>query len=173
MSRIEPPMATMTHPASSAAPAIPRDPAFDNTIPLLFTEGYAFITNRCRALDTDIFATRIMLRRAICTYGREAAEQFSFPGRFPRRGALPLFALTLIQDLGSVMVLNDEDHRRRKAMFMEMMSAESLRRIGELTEEHWRAYAEQCWARKRRVVLFHEAHVPLTAAICEWAGLTL
>jgi fatty-acid peroxygenase len=59
-----------------------------------------------------------MLRKAVCALGEEAAEQFYWPGRFTRKRALPLFALTLIQDLKSVMVLNDEDHQRRKAMFL-------------------------------------------------------
>lgn len=165
-------MATTTLPSTAVETSIPRDPAFDNTIPLLFTEGYSFVGNRCESLDTDIFETRIMLRRAFCTLGREAAEEFYHAGRFTRRGALPLFALTLIQDVGSVMVLNDKDHHRRKAMFLAMMSEQSLKRIGELTEKHWRAHAEKHWVKQKRVVLFHEAHVPLTAAICEWAGLT-
>jgi fatty-acid peroxygenase len=104
--------------------------------------------------------------------GEEAAEQFYWPDRFTRRGALPLFALTLIQDLGSVMVLDNETHHRRKAMFMAMMSADSLRRIAELTAHHLRRYAEQ-WEHRPEVKLFHEAHVPLTAAICEWAGLEM
>jgi fatty-acid peroxygenase len=152
--------------------AIPRERAFDSTIPLLLTEGYAFVTNRCWAYGTDVFRTRIMLREAYCTFGREAAEQFYHPGRFTRRGALPLFALTLIQDLESVMVLDDETHHRRKAMFMEMMSADALRRIAELTAQHWGAYAEQ-WQERPEIKLFHEAHIPLTAAIAEWAGLKL
>src|SRR3954465_12177794 len=131
-------MTTAVFPARTQSSDLPTDPAFDASIALLFTEGYEFVMDRAGRLDTDIFQTRIFLRRAICTYGREAAEQFYSPGRFTRRGALPLFALTLIQDLGSVMVLNDEDHRRRKAMFMEMMSPEALAKIGELTVKHWR-----------------------------------
>src|SRR3954452_21337750 len=139
---------------------IPRDRSFDSTRALLFTEGYEFISNRCRRFDTDLFATRIMLRKAVCMQGAEAAEQFYHPGRFTRRGALPLFALTLIQDLESVMVLDDETHHRRKAMFMEMMSADALRRIAELTAQHWGAYAEQ-WQDRPEIKLFHEAHIPL------------
>jgi fatty-acid peroxygenase len=55
-------------------------------------------------------------------------------------------------------------------MFMEMMSTDSLMRIGELTTMHWRASVES-WQHRRRVVLFHEAHIPLTAAIYAWSGL--
>jgi fatty-acid peroxygenase len=163
-------MYTSVLPFTSHSNDLPADPTFDASIALLFTEGYCFVTNRARRLDSDIFRTRIFLRKAICTYGSEAAEQFYSPGRFTRRGALPLFALALIQDLGSVMVLNDEDHRRRKAMFMEMMSPEALVNIGELTMKHWRKSVNE-WQNRARVELFREAHVPLTAAICEWAGL--
>jgi fatty-acid peroxygenase len=38
---------------------VPRDPAFDSTLSLL-REGYEFIGNRCRALSTDIFVTRLL-----------------------------------------------------------------------------------------------------------------
>lgn len=104
--------------------------------------------------------------------GAEAAEQFYFPGRFTRRRALPLFVMTLIQDLGSVMVLDHEDHKRRKAMFLSLMTQESLARIADLTARHWRV-AMRRWQQQDRIVLLHEAHIPLCSAICEWAGLEL
>jgi fatty-acid peroxygenase len=151
---------------------IPRDAAFDATHALLFTEGYEFISNRCRRNQTDVFATRIMLRKAVCIQGAEAAAQFYSPGRFTRRRALPLFALTLIQDLGSVMLMDGEDHRRRKEMFLTMMSPESLTQLADLTAKYWRSYVVQ-WQGKKRVTLFHQAHLPLCAAICEWSGLRL
>jgi fatty-acid peroxygenase len=151
---------------------IPRDRSFDGTRALLFSEGYQFISNRCRRYETDLFATRIMLRKAVCMQGAEAAEQFYHPGRFTRRGALPLFALTLIQDLGSVMVMDGEDHRRRKGMFLSLMSPEAIARLAERTAFYWRESVRK-WEGKRKVTLLHEAYVPLCAAICEWTGLTL
>lgn len=151
---------------------IPRDQKFDNTIPLLFSEGYEFISNRCRRYGTDIFSTRIMLRRAFCTQGKEAAEQFYSPGRFTRRGALPLFAVTLIQDLGSVMMLDEEEHRRRKEMFLSLVTPEKLQHLAELTAFHWWAQARE-WQGTRNITLLHEAYLPLCAAICEWSGLRL
>jgi len=151
---------------------IPRDRSFDSTRALLFSEGYEFISNRCRRYRSDLFATRIMLRKAVCMQGSEAAEQFYHPGRFTRRGALPLFALTLIQDLGSVMVMDGEDHRRRKEMFLSLMTSEAIARLAERTAGLWRENARN-WENKDRVVLLHEAYVPLCAAICEWTGLKL
>jgi fatty-acid peroxygenase len=93
-----------------------------------------------------------MLRKAICMQGVEAAEQFYQPDRFTRRGALPLFALTLIQDLGSVMVMDGEDHRRRKEMFLSLMSSEAIARLAERTGFYWRNSVRK-WEGKRQVVL--------------------
>jgi fatty-acid peroxygenase len=155
---------------------IPRDRKIDNTFPLLFSEGYEYISNRCRRYGTDIFSTRILLQRAFCTRGEEAAEQFYFPGRFTRRGALPLFAVTLIQnlggDLGSVMMPDEEEHRGRKEMLLSLVTPEKLRHLAELTEFHWWARARG-WQGTRSITLLHEAYVPLCAAICEWSGLRL
>jgi fatty-acid peroxygenase len=151
---------------------IPRDRSFDGSRALLFSEGYEFISNRCRRFGSDIFATRVMLRKAVCMQGAEAAEQFYYPGRFTRRGAMPLFALTPIQDLGSVMVMDGEDHRRRKEMFLSLMSPEAIARLAERTSFYWRNSVRE-WEGKKKVVLLHEAYVPLCAAICEWIGLGL
>src|ERR1700710_2136722 len=127
------------------------------------SEGYRFISNRCARYGSDIFQTRLMLKKAFCMMGSEAAEQFYQPGRFTRKRALPLFALTLIQDLGSVMVADGEEHRRRKGMFLSLMNPPELTRLAELTAKHWRARVD-VWTGKRRVVLLHEAHIPLCAA---------
>ena len=48
-------------------------------------------------------------------------------------GALPLFALRLIQDLGIVIVMDGEDDRRRKEMFLSLVGSEAIGRLAELT----------------------------------------
>ncbi|WP_407526387.1 cytochrome P450 [Methylobacterium oryzisoli] len=150
---------------------IPRDRAPDSTLALL-REGYGFIPGRCRAYGSDLFETRLMLTRAICMTGAEAAARFYEPDRFTRRHALPRASFALIQDQGSVMVLDGDAHRWRKAMFLSLMGPAALRRLGEATIRHWRAWAAR-WAAQERVALLDEAHAPLTAAVCEWAGLPL
>src|SRR3546814_12529269 len=108
---------------------MPRDDAFDSTSALL-SEGYRFIPERCRRLRSDVFEARLMLRRVVCMSGEEAAGQFYEPGRFTRRGATPRSTLKLLQDEGSVAVLDGEAHRRRKRLFLSMMTPESIRRLG-------------------------------------------
>ncbi len=139
--------------------SIPRDPSPDSTLALL-SEGYGFIPNRCRRFGSDVFEARLMLTNAVCMMGAEAAEQFYHPGRFTRRYAMPRFSLSLIQDFGSVMVMDGEDHRRRKEMFLSIMKPEVLESLSELTAVHWRTRARR-WQDMDKVVLFHEAHVPL------------
>ncbi|ACA18651.1 cytochrome P450 [Methylobacterium sp. 4-46] len=151
--------------------AIPRDPAPDSTLALL-REGYGFIPGRCRNFGSDLFTTRLMLTNVVCMTGADAAAQFYAPDRFTRRGALPRISFTLIQDNGSVMVMDGEAHRRRKAMFLSLMSPEALQRLADLTTQAWRARMRR-WAAQETIPLFDEAHVPFCAAVCAWAGLPL
>ena len=152
-------------------PSIPQEANLDRSFAFRL-EGYAFVSNRCRRYGSDLFQTRIMLSKAVCMMGAEAAEEFYRPGRFTRRGAMPKASLTLLQDFGSVMLLDDENHRHRKQMFLSIVRPDALRRLGELTADHWRART-RVWQEREQVALFHEAHVPLASAVCEWAGLSL
>lgn len=151
--------------------AIPQDPLPDSTLALL-RDGYAFIAKRCRAHGADLFRTRLMLTPAVCMMGPEAAAQFYQPDRFTRRFAMPQTALRLIQDVGSVMVMSGPGHRHRKAMFLSLMGPEAMARLSDLTATRWRERV-RVWATQDQVTLFHEAHLPLTQAICDWAGVPL
>ena len=81
------------HPQVEAAGAshqdqrIPKDSAFDGTLAVL-RDGYRFILNRCRKLNSDLFQTRLLLRRAVCIHGEEAAKIFYDGERFTRVGAI-------------------------------------------------------------------------------------
>lgn len=150
---------------------IPRDPSPESGLAVL-REGYDFIPSRSRRFGSDIFAARVMGRKVTCLTGAEAAAQFYVPRRFTRRGALPAPTFSLIQDFGSVMALDGEDHRHRKALLLSILAPEALGRLPGLTEHHWRRAAAR-WVEEGEVSLFDAAHEPLTAAITEWAGLAL
>src|ERR1700752_5342083 len=102
--------------------AIPRSPVFDSTL-ALGREGYGFIGNQCERLGTDIFRTRLMLKHVVCMRGTCAAEIFYTGDRFTRVGAMPVTVLKLLQDYGSVQLLDGAAHRRRKRMFLGIGSA--------------------------------------------------
>lgn len=164
-------MNELRQPALPVHRAIPEAPGFDNTYALL-SEGYRFIGNRCDALNSDIFGTRLMLKRVVCVRGEAAARMFYQPGRFTRRRAIPPTALALLQDHGSTQVLDGEMHRMRKALMLSLQSPEQRARLVALAEAEWRKQFA-LWARTRQVVLIQEAQAVLCRAACAWAGVPL
>jgi fatty-acid peroxygenase len=152
-------------------PDMPKDSSPDATRALL-RDGYDFIRNRCRDLETDVFMTRIGLEQTICMRGAEAARLFSDTERFQREGAAPSLARKTLFGEGGVQGLDGEPHRHRKAMFMSLMTAESVERMADIFTAHWRRYIDR-WRGMDEVVLFDESSRLITEAICEWAGVPL
>jgi fatty-acid peroxygenase len=150
---------------------IPRTPAFDSTLALR-REGYDFIGNLCERLGTDIFRTRLVLRQAVCMRGTSAAEIFYTGDRFTRVGAMPVTVLKLLQDYGSVHLLDGAPHRRRKRMFLEIGSTPEAARLARLFAEEWRRSLAR-WEGADRIVLFDELRVMLTRAATTWAGIPI
>ncbi|MGB3307737.1 MAG: cytochrome P450 [Thermomicrobiales bacterium] len=148
---------------------IPRDSAPDSTLALL-TDGYDFISKRAQRYGTDVFATRLFLRDAYCVTGPEAAEVFYTPDRFTRNGALPQTTLRLLQDKGSVAVLDDGAHRLRKQMFMSMMTPERVTDLVDLAVDEWQVRMP-LWQRMERVVLLDAVREILTRAASRWSGI--
>ena len=151
------------------AQGVPRTRAFDSTLAFL-REGYPFIGRRCAELDSDVFTTRLMGRRAIFVSGPDAARMFWQPGRFTRRGAIPPTTLMLLQDYGSAQTLDGEDHRHRKAMMMSLQTSADRARMLAIAAEEWRLRFAH-WPVQGRVVLFEEAESVLCTAACRWAGI--
>ena len=144
---------------------------FDSTIAFL-REGYPFISSRCDVMSTDLFTSRLALRPITFVRGAEAAELFYGGDRFTRVGALPASGQHLLQDRGSVQVLDRDAHRHRKRAFLSLMTPEAMSRLGELFETQWRA-AEQRWRGRQKIVLHEQAREILTRTVCAWAGVPL
>ena len=151
--------------------AIPRDPLPDSTAALL-REGYAYIPRRCQRFGSDVFEARLMLYPAVCISGAEAAAEFYKPDQITRRGGMPHSTFTLIQDDGSVMALDGEAHRVRKAMFLSLMGADAMGRLAALTERRLQERAAG-WVGQQRVVLLPEIEHVFCQATAEWAGVVL
>jgi fatty-acid peroxygenase len=143
----------------------------DSTLALL-SEGYTFIPKRCQRYRSDIFETRLMLEKAICMTGEEAAEVFYEPDRFTRKGALPQPTLRLLQDKGSAQVMDGEAHRHRKQMFMSLMSPAGIQELAGMMADQWHAHIGK-WETMDKVVLHEEVQGILCRAVCEWAGVPL
>ena len=86
--------------------ALPRDSSFDSTSALL-SDGYRFISKRWERHRSDIFETRLMLHKAICTMGEEATRMFYQPDR---KRAMPITGPMLLQAKGSAQVLDGAAH---------------------------------------------------------------
>lgn len=148
----------------------PRAPGFDSTLAFL-AEGYDFVSRRCERLGSDIFTTRIMLREVVCIRGAAAAEMFYGHGHFTRKGAMPQTVLRLLQDKGSVQLLDDGPHRHRKAMFLSMLLPPTeIERMRTLFRREWLLALPE-WERRGDVVLFDAVNLVLTRAACAWVGI--
>jgi fatty-acid peroxygenase len=151
--------------------SIPRDRGLDSSLALL-RERYEFIGNRSRRYRSDLFETRLMLRKTVCISGPEAARIFYEPDRFTRRQAMPPTALRLLQDFGSVAMLDGAAHRHRKSALMSLMGEPSLARLERLANDQWASYLGR-WQRMDRVVLLDEVRELLCRAVCTWAGVRM
>lgn len=145
---------------------------FDSTIPFL-REGYTFISNRCDAIDKDVFSSRLGLAVPVkFMRGAEAAEKFYGEGRFTREGAMPPTIQHLLQDKGSVQALDGEAHKLRKQAFLSLMSPEAMGRLGNMFEGEWHN-VEDRWLKRGQVKLHDMAREILTRAACRWAEVPL
>jgi fatty-acid peroxygenase len=150
---------------------IPRPPGFDHSLRFL-REGYDFVANRCNLLGSDIFETRLGLRRAICMRGAEAAEFFYAGDRFTRVGAMPITILMLLQDYGSVQLLDGNAHHHRKAMFRAIGRPEAALALASAFKDQWKRALPR-WEKTRSIILFDEVQTLLTRAGAAWAGVPL
>jgi fatty-acid peroxygenase len=151
--------------------AIPRDPWPDSTLALL-RDGYTFIPKRCERYRSDLFETRLMLQRAVCVHGPEAAEVFYDPARFRRADAVPGRVRKTLFGEGAVQGLDDAAHRQRKELFLSLVGPEGVARLAGHTAEEWDR-AVRRWEAADRVVLFDAAGELMCRAACAWAGVPL
>jgi fatty-acid peroxygenase len=151
--------------------AIPREKSLDSTLALL-ADGYMFISKRCERLQSDVFETRLMLRKAICAMGEDAAAMFYHPDRFTRKHAIPATTLMLLQGLGSMQLLDGPAHRRRKQMHLSLMTADRIRQLTAIFEKQWQSRIPK-WIGLNEVVLHYEVEQLLCSTVCQWAGVPL
>jgi cytochrome P450 len=101
-----------------------------------------------------------MLRKAICTTGEEAAMIFYHTDRFTRKRALPLTTMRLLHGKGSAQLLDDEAHRRRKQMFMSLMSPEGIHQLAQTRAREVMRYALEEVPEPGNVIALSRAEAP-------------
>lgn len=150
---------------------IPRAKELDGTLSLI-NEGYEFISSRRRALQSDIFETRLIGQKAICMSGEEAAALFYDNDYFKRTGAMPKPIQKTLLGVGGIHGTDGEEHHDLKRMFLSMMTPERLEVVRRMAIEELDKKVDQ-WEKMDEVVLMDEIEEILTRAVCHWAGLPL
>lgn len=150
---------------------VPSDKTLDNSLALLL-EGYQFIQNRCRRYESDIFQTRLLGEKVICMSGEEAAKVFYDTERFQRKGAAPKRVQKTLFGENAVQAMDGEAHKKRKLLFMSLMTPERQKSLTDLMIEEWKKSAVR-WESKDKVVLFDETQEMLCRAVCQWTGVPL
>ena len=143
----------------------------DNTFNLL-TEGYPFIQEKCRELETELFETRLMGKKMICMTGKDAVQLFYNEDCFQREGAVPKRIQKTLFGENGVQTMDGAKHKIRKLMFISLMTESGLDRLSVITTEQWRLKAEQ-WTNQNKVILFDEVEDILCRVACLWSGVPL
>jgi len=138
----------------------------------LIQQGYGYIGSQCDRLGTDVFRSRLMLRKTLFMRGEEAARLFYDKERLTREQAAPKRLQKTLFGAGGVQGLEGEPHRRRKALFLTFMSQARIDGLVRLVEQTWQARIPH-WQSESSIVLLDELHRILCRAACDWCGIPL
>lgn len=156
--------------AMSAAQALPQAPGC--TLGLL-RDPYRFVLKTCARLGSDAFTGRLLFRRTLFLMGEDAALLFYNPQLMQRAGAAPLRLQRTLFGAGGLPALDGAEHRRRKALFMDMVAGpEAVQKFSAAIATELRATARG-WPEQESVEVDAELRRALTRAACAWAGMAL
>ena len=85
---------------------------------------------------------------------------------------MPITILMLLQDFGSVQLLEGKAHRHRKAMFRNIGTDGAAQRLADEFQRAWNQTLPRL-QRANRIILFHEMEALLTRVGAAWAGIPL
>ncbi|RUL53563.1 cytochrome P450 [Lysinibacillus antri] len=150
---------------------MPREEGFDHSFGLL-KEGYNFIKNRSENLNSNVFETRILGKKAICMTGEEAAALFYDATKFQRTDAAPNRIVQSLFGKDSVQTLDGEEHKNRKALLMSVMHQESITNLLEITSNQWEQSIDK-WTKMEQIELYEEVKELLCKVAFKWIGAPL
>lgn len=155
-----------SHAAASEVPVIPGDQSLR-----FLLEGYEFGRHRFERLSTDAFRTRLIGRPVTFLRGAEAAEFFYGPDRFTRVGAMPRSVLHSLQDEGSVQTLDGDAHRRRRAIFLDVLGDTRREELARIVGEEWAERWLEWQKTAKPISLLQASGQVLTDAALRWLGI--
>lgn len=149
--------------------AIPAAHAVDETIPLL-REGYPYAARRRRELGTDAFRTRLGGRATVVLGGSaDAVRLFYDESRLERNGAVPGPVRRTLFGRGAVHGLDGPAHKQRKAMFLDVLTADAALQIAAGARSRWDALLAA--GPVDELQLFDAAAQVHADAVRAWAGI--
>jgi fatty-acid peroxygenase len=141
--------------------------------PALLARGYGFGPSIWRRTREGARAARFRLlgRPALLVRGAEAVELFYDEDRIARHGAMPALVQQTLFGAGSVHSLDGDDHRHRKAAFVDVAYEDAqVARFTPLLEAEWRAELDE-WVAGGRRSAYDAAVGAYGRAVMRWAGL--
>lgn len=144
----------------------------DDSLSLL-VRGYGFGAHLWHRAESGARAVpfRLLGRPALLVRGEEGARLFYDESKTRRHGAMPMFIQGSLFGHGSVHSLDGEDHRHRKATFVDVLydDAEVERLLPEL-ECEW-SDELRAWVAGGQQTAYDAAVGALGRAIMRWAGI--
>lgn len=145
--------------------------SWECTFPLI-RSGYPYISSQCRRLETNLFRSRLMLKKTLFLRGEEAAELFYDNELFTRVNAAPKRLKKTLFGEGGVQGLEGKVHQQRKALFLSLMSQSRIDELIHLVEQYWQLRLTY-WESQASIILLDEFHHILCRAACAWCGIPL
>ncbi|ROS23526.1 fatty-acid peroxygenase [Rathayibacter sp. PhB127] len=144
----------------------------DDSLSLL-TRGYGFgarIWRRARP-DARAVPLRLLGRDALLVRGAEAVDLFYDDARIARHGAMPAIVQQTLFGNGSVHSLDGDEHRHRKAAFVDVAYEDAqVQRLIPLLEREWRI-EQEAWLAGGTRSAYDAAVGAFGRASMSWAGL--
>lgn len=154
-----------TRPVSHAGTA--THTRVDCGLALLHT-GYPYLLGLRRRWRTATAEIRLLGRRTTVLSGPDGVQLFYNEALVRRRGAIPAPLRNTLFGKGAIHGLDDEEHKHRKAMFVELLTPEAARAIATEAAGLWAADVQRALD---PVGVFESAVEVHCAAACRWAGV--
>jgi fatty-acid peroxygenase len=147
-------------------------PLRDDSLSLLI-RGYGFGAHVWRRAGRGARAVpfRLLGRPALLVRGEEGVRLFYDESRIRRHGAMPAFIQESLFGHGSVHSLDGDDHRHRKATFVDVLYDDTeVQRLLPEIEREWRSELD-AWVAGGEQTAYDAAVGALGRAIMRWAGI--
>lgn len=151
--------------------AAPPMAGWESTYPIM-RGGYPYISTQCDRLGSNLFRSRLLLKKTLFMKGEEAAALFYDEARFTRVNAAPRRLKKTLFGEGAVQGLDGQAHRQRKALFLSLMSQPRINELTQWVEHYWQSHLSR-WQPQTSITLLDEFHRLLCRAACAWCGIPL